>query len=398
MRSSAKLVLLLAVFASSAHCSKKKKSGDGPEVALSTYAQGPSEPQPEPKPGAEAIEGFIRPELLQNPGNFRSTTATEIAATISGHSYFYRTSLAVGGATGCLGQLLANNKYTVKDSKVSAKFFEDNAISCFQSEPAFSALRITKASVNFQHEFICPEGDLKRFSDTSIASAVSIAKPKECVSEIYNMTAVISATIVKGGNTNLVTRTVHIARIGAGQVTSPGKSTAAAALALTDDDESKDEEDKKKKEGVMGCVYAADGETDTSSGCQWISSTTDYWVPAVYPDNQYIQIVDEDLKIKAPSEGPYYAGGSMAFLINGWKGSMTYTAPSEQPTWKASYGLGNFASGTFGTSVAKSTSNASSAATGATSSLKLSDEAQGGTWGFLDLASKALSSPFNVRD
>jgi hypothetical protein len=147
----------------------------------------------------------------------------------------------------------------------------------------------------------------------------------------------------------------------------------------------------------MGCVYESDGETETSSGCQWISSTTDYWVPAVYPDNQYMQIADEDLKIKSPSEGPYYAGGSMSFLINGWKGTMTYTAPNEQPTWKASYGLGNVASGTFGTSVPKSTTGTGSTTAPATS-LKLSDTLEQDSWGFLDFATNALNHRFNVQD
>jgi hypothetical protein len=399
MKTLARLLVLTAVAGATVHCDKnKKKAAPSETVAVTSYSEetGPDETTEE-GPSAAALQGFIPAQVLRNPGNYRSTTSSDLVATIRGHSYFYRTSLGGTPAAGCLGQQLAQQKYTVKSDKFSAKFFESDLVSCFQSDPAFSGLKITKATMNFLHEVICPGADLKRFDGATVASAQSFAKPAECLSEIYNLNVVINASLVKGSTTSLVTRTVNIARIGEGQVPVPGVPTPSAALALTDVSDATDDQGKTVKDGdgAMGCLYTSDGEKQTSNGCQWISSTVDYWVPAAYPDNQYIQIVDQDLTLNPPSEGPYYAGGRMAFLINGWKGTMSYTAPHEQPTWNATYGLNNVASGTFGTAVPKPTPRPATTEGQSTTSLKLTESAAGASAGFLDLATNAVYRPFN---
>ncbi|MBM4252344.1 MAG: hypothetical protein FJ146_10270 [Deltaproteobacteria bacterium] len=399
MKMLARALVIIVAATSAAHCDKNKKKG-GPEVSsgVTAYSEqtGPDETDTgEEAPTAAALQGFIPAQVLRGPGNYRSTSSSDIVSIVSLHSYFYRTSIGSVKAQGCLGQIMAQQKYTVKQDKFSAKFFEANLVSCFQADPDFASLKITKATLNFLHEGICPGADLKRFDGASVANAQAYAKPAECLSEIFNLSVMINATLIKGNSTSLVTRTVNIARIGDGQIPVPGVAAAPAALTLTEGEAAeKPTTTTKDGDGAMGCLYTATGDNkQTSKGCQWISSTVDYWVPAAYPDNQYIQIVDQDLAINSPAEGPYYAGGRMLFLINGWKGSMVYTAPYEQPTWNASYGANNVASGTFGTAVPKPTPRAD-ATNPPSAALKLGEAAAAANWSFLDLAASAIYRPF----
>ena len=371
------------------NCNKQQKKNEQAPEANTSFTVGSydgSGSTAATQSTADLVAGFILPTDLKNPGNLKSLGSSDIVSTVGGNAYFYRNGSNRTSAGGCLASTLSAHKYSVKGDRYSANISEPNLVSCFQSDPAFAGLSITNASLNFVHIVICPDADLKTFSNMSVLAAQSVAKPTECVSEVYNLRVVIGATTTQNGNRAIVTRTVNVARIGGNQVELPSGLGAPQGSALALQNET-GVAPTPKGDGAFGCLQTYDGETLTSDGCQFISSTVDFWVPAIYQDNQYTMIADQALTAKSPGEGPYYASGALQFFINGWSGAMTYTAPNEQPTWSARYGAGLVASGVFGTPVPK-------APTRTSPSVKLTESSASGAIDYLSAASAAIYKPF----
>ena len=391
-----KHIIFLTVTASALAFCTKQKSNKKSTAAPGDHDSDVQEDSGSVKTGAtaEAIAGFLRVSELSNPGSLRPTSATDIVNTVSSIAQFYRIPPVQTSAGGCISTVLGRHTYNVDSDQISAKFFETDLAACFQADPSFSGAKVTKATLNFQHMMICPEGDLRRFKGAKIDAAQNFTKPEECLSELFNLSAVIYATVEKNNTKNLLTRTVNIARIGGGQVAEPG--SANKSLSLSDDSEQA-KPATKSGDGAMGCVMTSDGDKAvTSNGCQTITSTSDVWIPAIYPDNAYSQLADKDLKLNPAADGPYFAGGEIAFYINGWKGLMTYAGPTVQPTWDARYGTSTVASGTFGTPAAKKPVSTEATAK-ADLNLDGGIDSKYCQLNYVDLANAALSHPLAMK-
>ena len=346
------IILLMVTASALVFCTKQKttkKAASGNYYADTQIDSGESITAP----SVAATAGFLRVSDLSNPGSLRPTSSSDIVNAISSISQFYRTPRALTSTGSCIPTVLSRHTYSIENDQISAKFFETDLAACFQADPSFGGTTVTKATLNFQHVLTCPEGDLRRFKGANISAAQNITKPAECIAELLNLSAVVYATIEKNNTKNLLTRTINIARIGGGQVPEIGGVSNSNSLSLSDDSDQL-KPAAKSGDGAKGCVMTSDGDNVvTSSGCQTITLTSDVWIPAIYPDNSYSQLTDKDLKLNPSADGPYFAGGDIAFSINGWKGIMSYTGPSDQPTWNARYGSSTVASGTFGTPVTK---------------------------------------------
>jgi len=266
------------------------------------------------------VSGFLSPIDLLTPGGLAEIAPDDLAAEINDLSTFEHDT-PEAGEDDCFDKLYdkgliaaAGTTLTV-DYKVDSAEFTKCLNESFADDDSEAKILFVDGKVRFFAKIVALKSDLTKFNGMTFGK--------------FSEDHLASDLPYNDDRASLVVNTEMTYTL---QVKSAEGSFQVDARSVS----------ATSKPDVSGCEIVKKDDINTFGPCSEFDVTkysnfqkqgsieldeADY-------ENKYFRADYENLT--GTKGKPFYASGKMSFVLNNWKGEMTYNGPEEKPTWKAS--------------------------------------------------------------